>query len=207
MVSVGTADGFSFSFDARVDVVGQGCHILTKKVRGVDAPWDLKMQLQKRHQKARVYMNLFSDHSDRYEICIRTNTPHHPALRDYQTIGSEGLVSWQYCCCLHRDYINCDTVWEIWGSNGVDDVILFTLSFEACVNNEQQIFAENWIEIDGTTDGSTIDSNCDAFYNNEVPIPYQPNNSVAPSTPLLKTLSPNPLRVSSRKKVLMKKRK
>ena len=157
-------------------------------------------------RSARVYMNLFSDHSDRYEICIRTNTPNQPGLRDYQTIGSEGLVSWQYCCCLHRDYINCDTVWEIWGNNGANDVILFTLSFEACVNNEQQILAENWIEADGTTDGSTIDSNCDAFYD-EAPIAYQPKNSVAPSTPVLKTPPLNPLRVSKRKKVLMKKRK
>jgi len=169
MVSMGMATGFSFTFNARADVVGQGCDVLTKKTCDVDGNWSLKMQLQKRHMNARIYMNLFSDHQERFDIIVTTKTPGYPVCYDYQTIGSEGLVSWQYCCCLHRDYINCNTIWEIHSTNGVEDDHLFTISFEQCVNNEAQIFAEKWIPTDGISDGSTIVSNCDIFYNNKPP--------------------------------------
>ena len=194
MVFVTTSDGHRLIFHARIDVVGQGCDVVTHKAQNLDGDWSLKMQLQKRHQKGRIYMNLHSDHSTHYEIIVVTKTPGKPVFRDVQSIGSDGLVSWQYCCCMHREYINCDTTWEIWDSLAKRSSLLCTLSFEGCVNNEQQIAAENWLEIDGTNDGSTIASNCDTFYNNQPPRA----ECAEPS---------QPLGYSLRKKVLMKKPK
>jgi len=194
MVFVTTSDGHRLTFHARVDVVGQGCDVVTHKARKVKGDWSLKMQLQKRHQKGRIYMNLHSDHSALFEVIVVTKTPGKPVFRDMQCIGSDGLVSWQYCCCMHREYINCDTTWEIWDNNAEQSNLLCTLSFEGCANNEQQIAAENWLESDGTNDGSNIASNCDTFYNNQPPR--------AQCAEL-----PQPVRSSLRKKVIMKKPK
>jgi len=192
MVFVTTSDGHCLTFHARIDVVGQGCDVVTHKARNLQGDWTLKMQLQKRHQLGRIYMNMHSDHSTYYGIIVVTNTPGKPVFRDVQSIGSDGLVSWQYCCCLHREYITCDTTWEIWDRHAKNPSLLCTLSFEGCVNNEQQIAAEKWLEIGGTIDGSTIASNCDTFYNN------QPPRAKC-------EVPPQPVRCSLRKKVLMKK--
>jgi len=188
MPNIGTADGHCFTFYARVDLVGQGCDVLTEVDRRTDQPFALKMQLQKRHQKARIHMTLSSDHDEHFELNIVTKTPGKPALSGYQMIGSKGLASWQYCCCMHRTEITCDTVWEIWAGFQEDACLLFTISFEGCANNEEQIVAENWVAIDGIVDGSNVPSNCDSFYNTSV-----------------KPVSPKLIRKSGRQKITMKK--
>ena len=193
MLNIGTADGYSFTFNARVDLLGQGCDVNTEIVRRTEESYALKMQLQKRHGKARIYMNLSSDHDKRFELNIVTKTPGQPELFGQQTIGSKGLATWQYCCCMHRTEITCDTVWEIWADYHKKPFLLFTISFEECDNNEEQILAEHWIDADGTVDGSNVPSNCDAVH-----IKLDQVAAVKP-------LSPKLVRKSIRQKNSMKK--
>ena len=193
MPNIGTADGHSFTFHARVDIWGQGCDVLTEIDRRTKLPFALKMQLQERHTKGRIHLSLSSDHDEHFEIKIITKTPGQAPLSGYQMIGSKGLASWEYCCCMHRTVITCETVWEVWTTNKEVPLLLFTLSFEECDNNQEQVVAEDWADIDGIVDGSNVPSDCDTFYDQSA------------ASVVVKSSSPKLIRKSGRQKVAMKK--
>ena len=143
----------SLSFEAHIDVLGQGVNIDTQ--RGPGYPISLHLPVQKRRTKGRLHMRLRSDHKEPWDITIvKVGTGQERFFNDI-TIGSSGMVSWTFCSDLNKTPINTSTNWEIWGHNIVNDKVhIMTIDFVPCANVQEQIVAENWMQADGTVDGS-----------------------------------------------------
>jgi len=147
----------SLLFEAHIDVLGQGVNIDTRREPGY--PISLHLPVQQRHTKGRLHMRLRSDHKQPWDITIVTITTSQGRFFDNLTIGSSGMVSWTFCSDLYKMPINTSTSWEIWGQNCVKDKVhIMSIDLVHCPNVQEQIVAENWMEVDGTVDGSFDDA-------------------------------------------------
>jgi len=156
------------------------------------------MQLQKRHAKGRIYMNLSSDNDTCVNLNIVTKTPGQLPVYAQQTIGSKGLATWQYCSYMHRTKITRDTVWEVSVDKNGKSLPSFTISFDECENNEEQILAENWsFAKNWSYAEDTVDSS-------NVPSKSGPARTKVSRVAAFQTSSLNGIRKSARRKTYMK---
>jgi len=158
MLEIGIDRLHSLFFEAHIDVLGQGVNIDTQ--RGPGYPISLHLPVQERHTKGRLHMRLCSDHKEPWDITIVTVVNGQERFFNDITIGSSGMVSWIFCSDLNssKTHINKTTIWKIWGHNIVNDKVhIMTIDFMPCANVQEQIVAENWIQADGTIDGSFDD--------------------------------------------------
>jgi len=105
-------------------------------------------------------MRLCSDHKEPWDITIVTVVNGQERFFNNITIGSSGMVSWTFCSDLNpiKTHINKTTSWKIWGHNIVNDKVhIMTIDFVPCANVQEQIVVENWMQADGTIDGSFDD--------------------------------------------------
>jgi len=117
------------------------------------------MLLQKRHEKARITIELESDNELPFNMHVVIKTPGKAPLTLYQTIGSKRMLSWHYCSSLHKTLVTRDTIWEVWTCAQGQHGLIFSIVFEACQDNAEQIAAENWAELRAV--GSDVDPICD----------------------------------------------
>jgi len=147
----------SLFFEANIDVLGQGVNIDTQ--RGLGYFILLHLLVQKRHIKAHLHMRLRSDHKEPWDITIVTVRTGQERFFHNLTIGSSSMVSWTFCSDLNKTPINTSTSWEVWGQNYVKDKVhIMTINFVARANIQEQIVAENWMEVDRIVDGSFDDA-------------------------------------------------
>jgi len=158
------AHGNHFLLQAKVDIVGQCCEVHTRLTRdnasnGALAQLVAKMLLQKRHEKARITLHLESDHELPFNILVVIKTPGKPPINCYQTTSSKCFMSWQYSSFLHQTLATHDTIWEICTCAKTRRYLIFSIAFEACEDNAEQIAAEQCAKLHMTA--SEMDPICD----------------------------------------------
>jgi hypothetical protein len=91
----------------------------------------VEIEIQKRHNKARFNMDLFSDNECAIPIVVQTTLSNGKEVEHYFSVGAKN-IGWGVVTGLGRDY-NCDSVWKIWSMD--EDAenkceVLFSISFK-----------------------------------------------------------------------------
>jgi len=94
-------------------------------------PAMVEIEIQKRHNKARFNMELFSDSECAIPILVQTTLSNGEEVEHFYSVGAKTL-GWGFVTGLGEKY-NCDSVWRIWNmdkdaENKVE--ILFSISFK-----------------------------------------------------------------------------
>jgi len=94
-------------------------------------PAMVEIEIQKRHNKGRFNMQLFSDSECAIPILVQTTLSNGEEVEHFYSVGAKTL-GWGFVTGLGEKY-NCDSVWRIWNmdkdaENKVE--ILFSISFK-----------------------------------------------------------------------------
>ena len=91
----------------------------------------VEIEIQKRHNKARFNMDLFSENEYAIPIVVQTTLSNGKEVEHFFSVGAKTL-GWSVVTGLGRDY-NCDSVWKIWSMDKDAEnkcEVLFSISFK-----------------------------------------------------------------------------
>ena len=110
----------------------------------------VEIEIQKRHNKARFSMELFSDNEEAIPILVETTLSNGEDVMQYYSVGAKTL-GWGFVSELGKKY-TCDSVWRISkmdkeAENKVE--ILFSISFKKIQLDKGMLAAEIFYYSDG----------------------------------------------------------
>ena len=110
----------------------------------------VEIEIQKRHNKARFSMELFSDNEEAIPILVETTLSNGEDVMQYYSVGAKTL-GWGFVSELGKKY-TCDSVWRISkmdkeAENKVE--ILFSISFKKIQLDKGMLAAEIFCYSDG----------------------------------------------------------